>query len=74
MARPLYADWEIEPPGDSGASAYRQATTLACPVVIACAAYWSIVPALDPYALIALTSVRSSSPSDIWSIGAISGE
>ena len=48
MPRPLYADCEIEPPGDSGASAYRQATTFACPAVIACAAYCSIVPALEP--------------------------
>ena len=38
------------------------------------AAHWSMAPALDPYALMALISVRSSRPRDICSIGAISGE
>ncbi len=48
MPRPLYDDCEIDPPGDSGASAYRQATTFAWPVLIAYAAYCSIAPALEP--------------------------
>ena len=47
IPRPLY-DCEAEPPSARGASAYRQATTFACPAVIACAAYCSIVPALEP--------------------------
>jgi hypothetical protein len=57
-----------------GASAYTQATTRAWPASIACAAYCSIAPAVEPAAFMAFTSVKSSSPSDICSIGTMSAE
>ena len=61
-------------PPVSGASAYTQATTLACPAAIANAAYWSIVAAVDPNALITLSSVRSSARARTEASGAISVE
>ena len=41
---------------------------------MACAAYCSIVPAVDPKALIALSTVRSTKPSENCSGGAISAD
>ena len=74
MRLPLYEDCEMDWPPASGASAYTQATTSACPQAIANAAYWSIVVAVEPNAFIALISVRSVSPSENCNVGAISLE